>query len=71
MTQPSTTSRKPDFRLFNVLGTGETAKWVPIGAAWQHRDGNGFTLQCDAVPLHGRIVMRAPKEETAVEGGQQ
>jgi len=57
--QTNTTGRKPDFRLFNVLGEGETAKWTPIGAAWQHRDGNGFSIFCDAVPLGGRIVMRA------------
>jgi hypothetical protein len=29
-----------------------------IGAAWQHRDGKGFNVQLDCVPLDGRITLR-------------
>lgn len=44
----------------------ENAPWNRIGAAWDHKDGEGFTLQLDLVPVSGgRIVLRAfdPKEE--------
>jgi len=38
----------------------EKAPWTRIGAAWDHKDGEGFTLQLDLVPVSsGRIVLRA------------
>lgn len=38
----------------------EKAPWTRIGAAWDHKDGEGFTLQLDLVPLSsGRIILRA------------
>lgn len=46
----------------------EKAPWTRIGAAWDHKDGKGFTLQLDLIPMNkGRIVLRAdePKEESA------
>lgn len=37
----------------------ENAPWTAIGAAWNHKDGNGLTLQLNLVPAtHGRIVLR-------------
>lgn len=54
--------RKPTHRLYRVLGDARTAIWTPIGAAWPNKDGQGFSISCDAVPLTGRIVMRAITE---------
>lgn len=55
--------------LYRVDGNGPDARWTKIGAAWPNRDGKGFNILCDAVPLQGRIVMRAytpkPKDEGA------
>ncbi len=67
--QPKLPGRKPTHRLYRVIGEGDAASWTPIGAAWDHKDGQGFSLACDAVPLQGRIVMRVVRE--AAEGGQQ
>jgi len=50
--------RRPTHRLYRVLGDGPDAVWTTIGAAWPNKDGLGFNLSCDAVPLTGRIVMR-------------
>lgn len=50
--------KKPTHRLYRVTGDGDKASWTPIGAAWQHADGHGFSITCDAVPLQGRIVLR-------------
>lgn len=37
----------------------ENAPWTRIGAAWDHKDERGFTLQLDLVPVAaGRIVLR-------------
>lgn len=54
--------RKPTHRLYNVIGEGETASWIVIGAAWPNKDGKGFNLAIDAIPLSGRFVMREPSE---------
>jgi uncharacterized protein (DUF736 family) len=63
----SKTGRLPTHRLYHVKGPGEQTRWTEIGAAWPNRDEQGFSLQLDAVPLDGRIVMR---EIAAEEGGQ-
>lgn len=63
--------RKPTHRLYRVTGDGENANWTPIGAAWLHHDGNGFSINCDAIPLQGRIVMRLITDKADGEGGQQ
>jgi hypothetical protein len=66
--QPHLLGRKPTHRLYRVLGDGEGAIWTPIGAAWPNKDGQGFSVSFDAVPLSGRIVMRAVREDRA-DGG--
>lgn len=50
--------RRPTHRMYRVNGEGSAAIWTPIGAAWPNKDGKGFNLNCDAVPLTGRIVLR-------------
>ena len=45
---------------------GPNAKpfWVRVGAAWRFESGEpGFTIQLDALPLDGRIVLAEPKPE--------
>lgn len=56
--QSNLLGRKPTHRIYRVSGEGKSAYWTPIGAAWPNRDGNGFSLSYDAVPLTGRMVMR-------------
>jgi len=69
--QPVLFGRKPTHRLYRVTGDGDRAIWTPIGAAWPNKDGKGFNLSCDAVPLTGRIVLRAIEPRAEVNGGQQ
>lgn len=56
---------KPTHRLYRVIGDGDAASWTPIGAAWPNKDGQGFSISCNAVPLQGRIVMRTITEKGA------
>lgn len=63
--------RRPTHRLYRVLGDGPDAIWTPIGAAWPNKDGLGFNVSCDAVPLTGRIVMRVIQERSANDNGAQ
>ena len=65
------TRRRPSHRLYRVLGDGPDSIWTPIGAAWPNKDGLGFSIICDAVPLQGRIVLRAVQERSEAEGGQR
>jgi len=41
--------------------------WLDIGAAWPTKDGKGFILQLDALPVNGRVVLREPKPKEAPE----
>jgi hypothetical protein len=66
--QSSLLARKPTHRLYRVLGDGTAAIWTPIGAAWPNKDGMGFSINCDLLPLHGRIVMRAIVEREQAGG---
>ena len=61
-TVTKTQGAKPTHRLYTVTGEGKKSVWKDIAAAWPHRDGEGFTIALDALPLSGQIVMRAIKE---------
>lgn len=41
---------------------GKPDFWNRIGAAFPHRDGQGFNIQLDAMPLKGQIVLRIVKD---------
>ena len=60
------TSKQPTHRIYNVKGD-ENPRWTEVGAAWPNRDGQGFTIVLDAVPLGGRIVMREIGERDPAE----
>jgi hypothetical protein len=71
MTNTKTTDAKtnathtpPTLIAWHVAEWGEQKFWTRIGAAWQHKDGEGMGLQLDLLPVAGgRIVLRAPKHE--------
>lgn len=52
----------PTHGAFVVEGEGDNAFWTRIGAAWAHRDGQGFNVSLSAVPLNGRLVLRVRKD---------
>jgi hypothetical protein len=54
----------PALIAWHVAERGEKKFWNRIGAAWEHEDGEGLTLQLDLMPVTGgRIVLRKPKED--------
>ena len=69
-TQTKSTGNKPTHRAYTVSGEGKDATWTPIGAAWPNRDGNGFTLTFDAIPLSGRVVIRTITEKVSDDEGK-
>ena len=50
--------RLPSHAIFQVLGEGDNARWIRVGAAWSNKDGKGFSMRFDAFPVTGRTVMR-------------
>lgn len=58
-----TEKNTPAFIAYHVAEReGENGFWTRIGAAWKHKDGEGFTLQLDLVPVaSGRITLRTPQ----------
>lgn len=41
----------------------EEAIWTKVGAAWEHRDGKGITVQLRALPVNASIILREPKDD--------
>lgn len=37
--------------------------WSRVGAAFPHKEGDGFNIELDALPVNGRLVVLPPKEE--------
>ena len=61
-------TNKPTLIAYTVKerGQGRNAKsfWLRIGGAWPFESGApGFTIQLDALPIDGRIVLAEPKAE--------
>lgn len=56
--------RKPDFIAYSVRESRDgKGHWNKVGAAWQHRDGQGLDIQLESLPLDGRLTLRELREE--------
>ena len=67
MTETTTAKRPPAYTAYFVQDR-EGSFWVPVGAAWDHQDGQGFSLTLDLLPnVPGRIVLRRPKAKSKKE----
>jgi hypothetical protein len=66
------TTQKPTLIAYTVKnrGKGKSAIWTKIGAAWPHEGGKGFSIELEAFPVDGRLVLIEPKEAAPeAEGG--
>jgi hypothetical protein len=63
-------AKAPVYIAYHVAEKGENKSfWSRIGAAWDHEDGKGLTLQLDLLPVSGgRIVLRQPSENSEEKG---
>jgi hypothetical protein len=55
---PATESKSPTHIAYHVREGNDKSFWTRIGAAWQHKDGKGFNIQIETVPLDGRVTLR-------------
>ena len=59
-------TNRPSHRAYAVETFGEgKSHWTDIGAAWPHKDGKGFNVKLNLLPLTGEIVIRAKAEDDA------
>ena len=55
----SHSTTKPSHYVYQVIDSGRDKKfWTKVGAAWPHRDCDGFNLQLASFPLDGRLTLR-------------
>ena len=56
---------KPFLLGYSVRPTGDGSKsyWSKIAVAWAHKDGQGFNVQMDAMPIDGKLVLRTVPED--------
>jgi hypothetical protein len=62
-TQAQTTGNTPTHIAYQVR-EGKEGKgfWTRIGVAWQHKDGKGFNILVECMPLDGRLTLRTAAE---------
>ena len=60
---PAPSGNAPTHIAYQVRDGKDKGFWTRIGAAWQHKDGKGFNIQLDVVPLDGRIQLRVSSEQ--------
>jgi hypothetical protein len=71
MSNSTTTRSAPTLTAYTVREfekDGQTqSSWTRVGIAFAHRDGNGFDIILEAIPVNGRIALRKsePKSQRA------
>jgi hypothetical protein len=63
--------KPPTHGVYVVQGERDKARWIKIGAAWQNRDGKGFSLILDALPLTNKVVVREFSDKDAQDKGAE
>ncbi len=62
--QPAT--KTPSHIAYHVRNReGSEGYWTRTGSAWAHKDGKGFNIQLETLPIDGRITLRVASEKSA------
>ena len=52
-------TKKPSHIAYSIRQReGKESKWTEIGVAFPHKDGKGYDILFDVVPLSGRLTIR-------------
>jgi len=45
----------------------EQTRWIRVGIAFPHKDGKGLNVECKAIPVDGKLVIRLhePQDDNA------
>jgi hypothetical protein len=56
-------SKRPSHIAYHVREGEENKSYFNrIGAVWQHKDGAGFNMQLDSVPVDGKVTVRSVQD---------
>lgn len=56
-------SKRPSHIAYQVReGDDNKSYFNRIGAVWQHKDGEGFNIQLDSVPVDGKVTVRSVQD---------
>jgi hypothetical protein len=60
-----TQDKAPTHIVYHVVeyDNGKKTSWTRAGAAWAHKDGEGFSVALNLFPVDGRLVIRTRKED--------
>jgi hypothetical protein len=63
-------SAAPTHRVYTVIRReGQDDYWLNIGLAFPHKDGSGFNIVLQALPLDGKIVRREVTDDQPEQAG--
>ena len=57
------TVNAPTHIAYTVNKGGEKSYWRRIGVAFSHKDGNGFNIILESLPIDGKITLRIISDE--------
>ena len=61
--ETNTAGKAPTYIAYQVREGNQKGYFTRIGAAWPNKDGKGFNIQLDAIPLDGRVTLRLATEK--------
>lgn len=53
--------KRPDFAVSTVVSAENDDRWRGIGVGFTSEKGDAITVLLDALPVSGKLVLRAPK----------
>jgi hypothetical protein len=57
-------AKQPTHRAYSVIKReGQDDFWLNLGLVFAHKDGSGFNIMLQALPLDGKIVCREVSDE--------
>jgi hypothetical protein len=60
--------KQPTHRAYSVIRReGQDDFWLNIGLVFPHKDGGGFNIMLQALPLDGKIVCREVSDDDPAE----
>lgn len=62
-TNDTANAKAPTHNAYQVREGSKQSYWTRIGAAWAHKDGNGFNIILECLPLDGKVTLRTVSEE--------
>lgn len=61
-------TKQPTHRAYSVIRReGQDDFWLNLGLVFAHKDGGGFNIMLQALPLDGKIVCREIAEDDKAE----